>query len=169
MTPDASFGPFFFPGCYTRRGGFTVVWALVTARGGRGVLGKKIGVSNKNRLVSLHNNNNNNMGQTTVNRRLGPRMLMVVAVSCRRCGSHTVHTLDKCVSNAKKKKKKTQKKREEIYLGLEMQLRLESHLLLKWWWSCLGAWWWWWWFCCRCRHRCGGCCCGGKVESVTKM
>ena len=27
------------------------------------------------------------MGQTTVNRRLGPRMLMVVAVGCRhRCG-----------------------------------------------------------------------------------
>src|ERR1700678_2670991 len=57
MTPDASFGPFFFSGCYTRCGGFTVVWALVTARGGRGVLGKKIVVSNKNMLVSLHNNN----------------------------------------------------------------------------------------------------------------
>ena len=35
------------------------------------------------------------MGQTTVNRRLGPRML-VVAVGCRRHGSHTVHTVDKC-------------------------------------------------------------------------
>ena len=36
------------------------------------------------------------MGQTTVNRRLGPRMLMVVAVGCRCRGSHTVHTVDKC-------------------------------------------------------------------------
>src|ERR1700678_1551884 len=101
MTPDASFGPFFFPGCYTRCGGFTVVWALVTARGGRGVLGKKIVVCNKNMLVSLHNNN-----------------------------------------------KKTKKKREEIYLGRETQLRLESRLLLKWWWSRLGTWWWWWWWFC---------------------
>ena len=51
------------------------------------------------------------MGQTTVNRRLGPRMLMVVAVGCRRRGSHTVHTVDKCVSNAKKKKNKKEKRR----------------------------------------------------------
>jgi hypothetical protein len=58
MTRLASFGPFFFPGCYTRRGGFTVVRALVMARGARGVLGKKIVVSNKNMLVGLHNNNN---------------------------------------------------------------------------------------------------------------
>ena len=48
----------FFSDCYTRRGGFTVLLALVTARGGRGVLGKKIVVSNKNMLVSLHNNHN---------------------------------------------------------------------------------------------------------------
>ena len=36
-----------------RRGGFTVVWALVTARGGHGVLGIQIVVLNKNMLVSL--------------------------------------------------------------------------------------------------------------------
>ena len=66
------------------------------------------------------------------------------------------------------KKTKTKKKGEEIYLGLETQLRLESRLLPKWWWSRLGAWWWWWWFCWRRRHRCGGCCRDGKVESVTK-
>ena len=58
--------------------------------------------------------------------------------------------------------KKNNNNRRQTYLGLEtqLQLRLESRLLLKWWWSCLGASPWWW--CCRCCR----CCCGGGVVIV---
>src|ERR1700678_735280 len=104
-----------FGGCYTRRGGFTVVWALVTARGGHGVLGKNFVVSNKNMLVSLQKRKKERkkkipVAQTTVNRCLGPCVLMVVAVSHRRRGSRTaklpVLIKTMFISLQKKEKKK---------------------------------------------------------------